>query len=651
MDNPVSECVLLCLSASPTNGCVIRAASKIAEAFAAEFKAIFIETPAFDAIGEQEKAQLESNKKLAEKCGASVASAYGSDVAVQIAEYAKVCGATKIVVGHSDEKKRAFAKTDIPQRLSQLIPELEIYSIPCYAPRALAQARRTRPAFSVRSFLIMLGLLCAATLLGLLLKRIGFTEANIITIYILSVLFIAFLTEGYFYGIAASVLSTLVFNYLFTEPRFSFMAYGTGYPVTFFVMFTAAFLTSSLTVRAKGDARSNAQKAHRTEVLFTASRNLQSAESRAEILEQTARQILRLTGRTVVLYPVDGGALERPMLLYPQGYAGESMDAVCERESEIARWVYAHNEQAGASTETRPDAQFWYLAVRGRDSVHAVAGVCVQPGKSISESERSFFLALLGECGVALEKQKLREAKVNLALEAQREKMRSNLLRAISHDLRTPLTSISGNAELLLKDGGAFNEKQKLQLYGSIYEDSTWLINLVENLLSITRMDNETLALDLKPELIAELIDEAVAHTARRAQRHRLRVVPVDELLMVKADASLIIQVLVNLIDNAVKYTPPGSSIVLSADKRGDAVTVRVADDGPGIPEEAKARLFEMFYTGSKVSGDARRGFGLGLALCRSIVAAHGGEIGVDGNAPHGAVFFFTLPGQEDVDV
>ena len=651
MNKSKTECVLICLSPSPTNSIVINAAVKMAGAFNAELKAFFVETPAYDRISASDKMQLDHNKRLAEKSGATFSSAYGSDVAMQIAEYAKACGATKIVIGRSNQKrKRTSSKNDIPQQLSQLVPELEIYIIPCYTPPYLTEEKNRVAVFSWRSALITLGLLLAATLVGLFLKRVGFTEANIITVYILSVLFISFLTEGYAYGITASVLSVLAFNFLFTEPRFSLRAYGTGYPLTFFIMFTAALLTSSLTDRAKGDAKSNAQKAYRTEVLLTASRNLQHAEGKDEILNETATQILKLMGRPVILYPVCEGKFEKPLMLYPQGYnASEIGDDICKNERPIAERVYLNNEQAGATTKSNPDARFWYLAVRGNDSVHAVAGIAVNHGEHIGEFERDFLLALLGECGVAMEKQKLREDQMRLAVEAQREKMRSTLLRAISHDLRTPLTSISGNSELLMKDSSIFSYEQKYELYNNIYEDSTWLINLVENLLSITRIDNETLALNLKPELISDVIDEAVTHSKHRAQHHNLSVSVSDDLLMVRVDTSLIVQVLVNLIDNAVKYTPEGSNITISAKQEKAKVLVSVADDGPGIPNDIKPKLFDIFFTAGKARGDARRGFGLGLALCRAIVTAHGGEIWISDNVPHGSVFTFSLTKEEEI--
>lgn len=174
-----------------------------------------------------------------------------------------------------------------------------------------------------------------------------------------------------------------------------------------------------------------------------------------------------------------------------------------------------------------------------------------------------------------------------------------------------------------------------------------WLISLVENLLTVTRIENGTMQLTLEPELIDEVAQEALRHLNRRSAEHTVTLAVPDDLLMAKMDPQLIVQVLINLTDNAIKYTPAGSSIAVSAQRSGETVRVEVADDGPGIPDAAKEKLFEMFYTAQAKRGDGRRGLGLGLSLCRSIVEAHGGQIGVRDNNPHGTVFWFTLPASD----
>ena len=193
----------------------------------------------------------------------------------------------------------------------------------------------------------------------------------------------------------------------------------------------------------------------------------------------------------------------------------------------------------------------------------------------------------------------------------------------------------------------SLDEKKKQEIYSSIYDDSMWLVNLTENLLSITRIENGTMHLQMSAELIDEVFHEAVSHVDRKAVEHEISIDLADDLLMAKMDVRLIVQVIINILNNAIKYTPEGSHIRLSAQKEDNMVCIRISDDGPGISDEAKQHLFDMFYTAGIGKADSRRGMGLGLSLCKSIVNAHGGTISVSDNLPHGAVFSFTLPLEE----
>lgn len=221
------------------------------------------------------------------------------------------------------------------------------------------------------------------------------------------------------------------------------------------------------------------------------------------------------------------------------------------------------------------------------------------------------------------------------------------MLRSISHDLRTPLTSISGNAGILLSEEDGISKAKRLQLYRHIYDDALWLINLVENLLSVTRIDNGTMQLHKTTELLSEVIQEALKHINQRKGEHHLIVKPLEGFILVKIDVRLMIQVVINLVDNAIKYTPPGSEIVVEAKKKGNEVYLTVADNGDGIADEAKEHIFDMFYTASTKICDSRRSLGLGLALCKSIVEAHHGTIEVKDNKPHGTIFTVRLKIEE----
>ena len=258
--------------------------------------------------------------------------------------------------------------------------------------------------------------------------------------------------------------------------------------------------------------------------------------------------------------------------------------------------------------------------------------------------ENSVLLSILGECALALENIRNAKEKEEAAILAKNEQLRANLLRAISHDLRTPLTSISGNASNLISNYRKMDDDSRAQIFLDIYDDSMWLISLVENLLAVTRLEEDRVHLNQSAELMDEVIAEALQHVNRRRSEHPIHVIGTDELILAQMDARLIVQVIINMIDNAIKYTPAGSSIEIRTQQRDSMVEVSIADHGPGIPEEQKAHVFDMFYSGANTIADSRRSLGLGLYLCKTIITAHGGIISVSDNQPHGTVFTFTLP-------
>ena len=303
-------------------------------------------------------------------------------------------------------------------------------------------------------------------------------------------------------------------------------------------------------------------------------------------------------------------------------------------------------KRQGAYTGIQEQASCLYLPIGLNHRVYGVAGIHMA-GKPLDSFENSVALSILGECALAVENIRNAKEKEEAAVLAKNEQLRANLLRAISHDLRTPLTSISGNAANLLSDYDRLDDQTRKQMFTDILEDSQWLISLVENLLSVTRIEEGRMNLQMLPQLIEEVMEEALRHIRRKNLDHEISVEYRDELMLAKMDAKLIIQVIINIVDNAIKYTPPGSSIKITAEKREGAVSVSIADTGPGIPDDRKQRVFDMFYTGDNKVADNRRSLGLGLSLCRSIINAHGGEITLTDNQPHGCIFTFTLPAEE----
>ena len=641
--------ILVCLSSSASSKKVIRTAARMADAYLGNFTALFVETTETKELTPSHKAELRGNLRLAEQLGAHIATVYGEDIPAQIAEYAKTSKVSKIVIGRSPNKKRWLSKSNFVDKLTASAPNIDIYIIPDTGPSVTKRVPKyaISPELSLVDTVTTLGIIVFCTFIGLWFQFLGFKEANIITVYILGVLFNAMVTRGRLYSAVTSIFSVLVFNYFFTEPYFSLHAYDSGYPVTFLVMLSASFITSTLTMRVKEQARQSSKKAYRTEVLLETSRKLQQAKDTTAIIRATALQMVKLLDRTIIFYSVVNDTLSEPLIFIKEESAVDPQTYTGKDEREVAEWVQKNNKRAGATTDSYSTASCLYHAVRGGDTVFAVAAIVMAEEDPLEVFEKSLMIAMLGECALALEKEQLNEKQKEVSMQVQQEQLRANLLRAISHDLRTPLTTISGNAGILIGNSEVLSEEQKEGLYTDIYDDSMWLIHLVENLLSITKIDNGSLNLNLQAELLEEVIAEALLHINRNSEDHKIQIVLEDEFIMAKMDAQLIIQVLINLVNNAIKYTPFGSLITISARRKDHVVLVEVSDDGPGILEEAKAKLFEMFYTADNIRGDGRRGLGLGLSLCKSIVNAHGGTIEVKDNIPHGTVFCFTLQAEE----
>lgn len=644
--NNKQDHILACLSSAPSNAKIIRTAARMAKAFDSQFTALFVETPDFAVATEENKKRLEENRKLAQQLGATIETVYGDDIPYQIAEFARISGITRIVLGQSAvSRKHSFGKPTLTQLLTSYVPELDIHIIPdkaadtTYHPKKAKKYHHEQIAKNtIKSVLILI----AATLLSLLFHEIGFTDANIIMVYILGVLLTSIATSHQIYSLISSIASVFIFNYLFTEPRFSLTAYETGYPVTFVVMFLTAYITGTFAIRYKEQARQSAKIAKRTRILFDTDQLLSKAEGKVAILQTAGKQINKLLGRSIVIFDHKNGQLSEPMLFLSDGRQFYDEDS----ELIAATWTLQNNQSSEATTDFFPDTQYLYLAIRVNERIYGVIGIDAMAG-ALDASEHGILLSILGETALALESEKNAREKEEAAVLAESEQLRANLLRTISHDLRTPLTTISGNASNLLHNSHSFSEETKQQIYSDIYDDSMWLTNLVENLLYSTRIEEGRMVLRTSPELVCEIIEEAMQHIRPKAKNHSVHVICENDMLMVRADAKLIVQVIINLVDNALKYTPSGSSVCIIADSKNEMAEIKIADTGNGISDVEKEKIFDKFYSGENKIADNRRSLGLGLYLCKAIVEAHGGTIHVMDNLPHGSVFRFTLPLEE----
>ena len=601
----MAEHILVGLSSAPSNARIIRTAATMANAFGGTFTALFVRTPNYEAMSEENKERLRQNTSLAQELGATIETVFGDDVSYQIAEYARLSGVTKIVVGRSAAtRKHPWGKPTLTEKLTAIAPNLDIHIIPdasvdgSYKPKKAK--RKGDLKTTCRDWALTLGILILATVLSFGFSRVGFTEANIIAVYLLAALLTSMVTSTRSSYVLSAIGGVLVFNFFFTTPKFSLRVYEHGAPLTFLIMIVAALIVGTLTDRLKSQVKQSTQAAYRTNLLFETSQMLQKATSDDKIFQTVRTQVTKLLDRHASVLPGVTASSRRNALHYP---------------------------------------------IKVQDRIYGT--VIIEGSEPLEAFENSVLLSILGECALALENSRNTAEKEEAKLQAESEKLRATLLRSISHDLRTPLTAISGNASILLSDSENLDFDARKQMYGDIYDDSAWLHNLVENLLAVTKIEEGRMELKTQPQLAEEIVSEALQHISRKRSEHTITVTHENDLLLAQCDAKLIVQTIINLVDNAIKYSPAGSHIWVSTRWEDSMAVFTVADDGPGISDREKKQIFQMFYTGSTAIADSRRSLGLGLSLCKSIVTAHGGTITVSDNQPVGTVFTFTIPAGE----
>ena len=639
--------ILVCLSSSPSNERIVRIAGRMAQAFCGSFTALYVQTPGDAAMNTEDTSRLQANMHLAKQLGAEIVTTHGEDVPTQIAEYARLSGVTKIVIGQSGiQCRHFFSKPILTERLIALITAADIHIIPDAEDYRNSRRKPSIPIYpafpATRELLLTAGILAAATIVGWIFLQLGFANANIIMVYLLGVLLTSAFTSGYTCGVLSAFLSVILFNYFLTEPRLSLAAYGSKYLITFVVMFTAALLTSTLAAKLKAHAQLSARDAYRAKLLFDMNRQLQKAETPEEVYQMTATQIQKLMQRDVLICPAQGDTL-LDGIVYPVDGSSPHSISEDEQEPDVIHWVWQNRRRAGATTETFPKAKRLYFAICTWQQVYGVIGIQMEKQTQPDAFTSSILFSILGECALTLESLRNADEKEKAAVLAKNEQLRANLLRSISHDLRTPLTSISGNADTLLHCYDVLDDQTRKQIFSDIYDDAQWLIGLVENLLSITKIANGNVKLHLSDQVVDDIISEALRHIDRRSAEHHITMNCGEIPLLVRVDAGLIMQVLINLVNNAIKYTPAGSTIQITAIQRGNVAEICVSDNGTGIPDELKERVFEMFFTGSNPTSDSRRSLGLGLSLCQAIVHAHHGKMTLKDNLPHGCIFSFTV--------
>lgn len=458
-----------------------------------------------------------------------------------------------------------------------------------------------------------------------------FELVDVAMIYLLGVVVTASRTSKW-PALFAALLSVAAFDFFFVPPRFTFAVSNTRYAVTFGVMFVVAFVTSRLTLRIRQQAEDSRQKERRTAALYDLSRKLVSERDMERLKAIAAQHISEVFDSHVIVLLPDG----QRRIAFPSTGTGAFRGD--DREREAAQWALDHSQPAGSSAMTGPDAEALYLPLIA--SAGAVGVVGLRPEKqNLNAAQVRYLEAFTNQTAIAIERTFLVEETQRAVVKAEMESLRNTLLSSISHDLRTPLTAITGAVSTLLANYATLDRQNRLELLQTVQEEAERLSRMIKNILAMTRLESGAIKVNKEWQSLEEIVGVVLNRLGDRLNDHPLTVNLPANLPLIPFDGLLLEQVFMNLFENALKYTPKGTPLELSASEDLYTVTVELADRGPGIPSGEEERIFEKFVSGRTAGG----GVGLGLAICRAIINAHGGKIWAENQPDSGAVFRFTL--------
>ena len=650
---PVRERVMVCIGPGAESEKLVRTGKRIADSLRAEWLVVYIETPDLVQLDEDRRKVTARVLRLAETLGAETVTLAGSrHFSEEVLAYAYARNVTTIVMGKPRRRgwrrwlfgsvvdaivtgsgpidvhvvSTAEEAADAPPAAQRLTQYLGLGRRPSEFP-----SRKSRR----RGYLAGLVAVLLSTAVAALMKP-HFELSNLVMVYLLAVVAVA---VGYGRGpaVLAVILGVLAFDFFFVTPYYTFAVSDTQYVVTFIVMLVVGLVISTLTANVRRQARVAAYREQRTAVLYAMSRELARTRGEAKLLDIAVRHIAEVfEAPTVVLLPDELGRLRYP-------HDRPTPASLRHTDLSIAQWVFDHGQMAGRGTDTLPGSEALYLPLRGSAQVLGV--LAVRPAelrRVLLPEQRRLLDTFASQVALALERVRLARQAAEARLKAETEQLRNSLLSAISHDLRTPLAAIVGASSSLLEEDDKLSAAAKRELSRDILESARHMSELVNKVLDMARLQAGAVQLDRQWYPLEEIVGSVLTRLRGELKQHSVSVKLPRELPWLSLDAVLIEQVLVNLLENAVKYTPAGTPLEISAEVSGDSVIVEVADRGPGLPPDAEERVFEKFYR-ARPEG-AQSGVGLGLTICRAIIDIHGGRIWAGNRPGGGASFKFSLP-------
>jgi two-component system sensor histidine kinase KdpD len=635
---PAGERLLVCVSTSSLGERLVRSARRLADELGAEWSAIHIETVEGRRAPEDMQARVARTLRLAEDLGARVVTIPGQTVAATVLEYARTHNVTKIIAGKPLRSRwQEWLHGAIVDQLIRGGGPIDVYVVSSEAQASSTQPRAWYPHRPWHRYLQSALLVAAATLVSVPFSLL-LSPVNLVMLY-LAVVVIAAVFLGRGPSILASVLSVLAFDFFFVPPHLTFAVSDTEYILTFIGLFLVGLVISTLATRAREQADAARFSAEQTTELYELSRDLAAVFGLNDILRALIRHIQGTFGREGVILLPDNGRLTSSV--------GSGELELNENELAVADWVLRNGEAAGRNTNTLPGAQLRYLPLKTARGVLGVLGIrgSAEADRYLTPDQQRLMEAFASQAAVAIERAQLAEqARQTQVLQAT-EQLQTALLNSISHDLRTPLVSITGALSSLQDQDAQLDEASRRRLIENARQEAERLNRLVGNLLDMSRVEAGALRLRLEPSDVQDVIGSALGQLDEPLRGRRVSVDVPDELPLVPMDFALMTRVLVNVLDNAVKYSPPGSPIDVGTKVVAGHLEIDVSDRGVGVPREDLDRVFDKFY---RVQRPGRvSGSGLGLSICKGIVGAHDGFIAAENRPGGGTTITISLPERE----
>ena len=647
------ERILVCIGPGKLAERLIRAGRRLAAALHAEWTVAYIETPRLQRLPPVQRDAIMQNLRLAETLGADTVTLSAQEMSTAILDYAHEKNVTKLLLGKPRRTGlRRWLLGSVVDTVVRQAADVDIFLLGSEgaAGTALASERylqRTRAYFGLAEAAgpdakIRWPGYAVATAVAALSTGIGYLGSgffdllNLVMVYLLGVMLVAS-RYGRGPSILASALSVAAFDFFFVPPQFTFAISDIRYLATFAVMFLVGIVISNLTASLRTQAKVAGYREKRASSLYELSRELAKCHSVDDAVLAAVRQIgIEFDSQSTILFPDSSGRIH-----YPHG---ESLVySLHHADLAVAQWVYDNGHMAGRGTNTLPGSEAVYMPLAGSGGTIGVLAILPVSLRRIFLPEQQRLLeTFLSQTALAIERVRLADQARNAQVKVETESLRNSLLSSISHDLRTPLSSIVGASSSLVEDAGRLDADAKHELAQSIYDEAQRMAILANNILDMARLDTGAITLKRDWYPVEEVVGSVLTRLRARLEGRPIEVRVPPGLPLVKLDAVMIEQVLVNLLENALKYTPSGSPLEIGAEVTTSTVTLWVADRGPGIPPGQEERLFEKFYRAAPER--AQSGVGLGLAICRAVVEAHGGSIWAANRPGGGAVFRFSLP-------